>query len=944
MSDDPKDFTYTEHGDPHWSRVKRIFDEVLRSPGSERDAVLDRLCAGDLGLRAEVLQLVADFEEAGDFLNPPRNEPEPKQAFEAGAVLVNRFRVLEFLGRGGMGQVYRAEDMLSGGPVALKAIRPEIAADERNSRRLKRELRLSRQVSHPNVCRVYELWSTQSADGQAVVFLTMELLEGETLARRLTKTGRMQPHAALAIAKQIASGIAEVHRIGIIHRDVKPSNVYLVQDGKGADRAVVMDFGLARIALTGAAQDLTQTGALLGTPAYMAPELFDGKEATVASDVFGFGVTLYEMLTGRNRMMVAPRKLVPGLDAGWETAILECLDPDPKKRPPSMEAVIARIERGSKGALRKRLAIAASLCVIICSAVAFAIFAFHGAAPDKPAQVTRLTFDRGLVEEVSFTADGKTFAYSSDQNTPSGNLSIWIQDRITGDRRQLVRSPWHDFAPAISPDGKLVAFRSERNGSGIYTVPTAGGSPNFLVANGQNPRFSSDGRMLAYWVGQPGDVSDASGRAWVIPVTGGSPEPIAPNFADVRFPVWSPRGREVMFWGAPTAHPTLMQDTDWYVEDMDRKTIVRTRAFAQLGKLTLDPHRAPVFWGANEIVFSARSAYSNNIWAMSFSPASPTTPGPPRRRTTGSGFEVVPWLLPDGKIAYANWNAACHIWRASDLPGLHEPEPITNEDARDLHPTVSNDGRFLLFLRFMSDVQTMSLQDLRDGSEQTLTKAARSSPVISPDGSMAASSERTAGGNRIWIKTVRSGAETMVCEACGDVLSWLPDGHGLLFLRALPSREKQVSLLDLASRDVTPVLSGGRFSSAAVSPNGRQIAFTVTLSGIRSSIYTAPFARGTPTSPFAWKLFTDGTGWDEKPQWSRDGNEIFFSSNRDGFVCIWRKSIAPGAPPEALVHMHKAIMSPMHLAHVPTYNLVRGGKYVFFNAATLNGSLWMLEP
>jgi Tol biopolymer transport system component/tRNA A-37 threonylcarbamoyl transferase component Bud32 len=921
----------------------------------ERDSYLNLTCRDEDDVRLEVREMLDDFEEAGDFLElPPAGSAGPafqprtsQHTFQPGEVLVNRFRVLAFIGSGGMGQVYRAEDMLSGGTVALKSIRPEIAADTQSSRRFRRELRLSRQVTHPNVCRVYELWSTTVEGGADAVFLTMELLEGETLASRLARQGKLAPKAALAIAKQIAAGIAEVHRIGIVHRDVKPSNVYLVPDGAGNDRAVVMDFGLARTVVLNGAPDVTVAGAMLGTPAYMAPELFNGKEATVQSDIYGFGVTLYEMLTGRDRMVVAPRKLVAGLDKGWERAIVKCLDPEPSKRPGSVMEAISLIERGPVLA-RLQLALIAGAA----AAVLIALFVYSARHPSpvsaKAPKIARLTFDKGLVQEISYSADGNTLAYSSDQGTQAGNLSIWLDDRKTGDRRQIVKSPWNDYEPALSPDAKLLAFRSDRDGSAIYTVPVAGGTPKFLAAYGHHPRFSADGKFLAYWIGQPGDVSDSASRGYVIPVTGGTARPIGPSFADVRYPVWSPSGHQVMFWGAPTALPTVMADTDWYVENMDTGVVTRTNAFATFHRMKMEPHSAPVFWDRNSIVFSARVEYSNNLWEMGFSPDATDRVGEPHHLTTGAGFEVLPWVLPDGKITYANWTVAVRIWRVAVSAGAHEAEQVTDEDARDLHPTISQDGRYLLFGRRLSDLLTVCLHDLSDQSEKTITKADRRFPTISPDGLNAAYLEETPAGTRLFVKNIASDRETAVCERCGPIFSWLPDNTGLLYLDKAGAGGPRVRLLNLSTRADSVMLAGDAFTGAVVSPDLRRIAFTVRADSAHSAIYTAPFLPGA-ASTLASRIPTTGESlWEEKPQWSADGREILFSSNRDGFACLWRQSLGrdgnPVGQPRSILHMHRAGFSPLQLSHVPAYNLAFAQHYLYFNAATVTGNLWQLQP
>jgi Tol biopolymer transport system component len=938
--DDPAQTGSTGGGDPRWARVKRIFERARQLPREERPAFLEKECGDDASLRAEVEELLDDLEAAGPFLNEPAVSLRAEPTFQNGELLLGRFRILEFIGHGGMGQVYRAEDMYSGGELAVKAIRPEIAADPEVSRRFRRELRMARQVTHPNVCRVFELWASKTESGGDVVFLTMELMQGETIAQRLAKRAKLTPAEALSIAKQVAAGIAEVHRLGIVHRDVKPSNVFLVREQDGRERAVVMDFGLARTVQPGVTQQMTRAGAMLGTPAYMAPELFQGADASVASDVYGFGVTLYEMVTGRSHPVITPRKLAPGLKP-WAAEIVKCLDPDTGKRPLDVRRVVERIESAPRRTRWKR-AIVAALVLAIAGAGVFTLN--RGIRP--PATLARLTFDEGFTGDFSFTADGRTLVYSSDRAGP-GNLNIWIQDLASSQAHKLAPSLWHDLEPAISPDGRLVAFRSERDGSGIYEVPTAGGIPRLVAKYGHHPRFSADGRWLAYWTGQTGDYSEASARLWVVPSGGGEPRRIAANFADARYPAWAPEGHLILFRGAPTGFPRVDQDGDWYVANIDTGRIVRTFAFRQLRPLHLDPHDAPVFWDRDRVVFSARSQFATNIWQMRFGLMAFRLDRDPERLTTGSSLEVAPWVLPGGRVAYASWNAAVRIWRVSTSDG--KLEQITEDDSLNSRPTVSADGKLLLFGRRLAAVRSTYLLDLSSrASPRLVEKESRPSAAISPDGRLAAFTENTEKGPRILVKDLASGSETTLCDDCGEVLSWLPDSSAILYLRRSPDHGREIRMLDRASRQSSAVLSGGAFDQAAVSPDGRLIAFNIRKDGVTATIYVAPFVRGREVAIGGRFALSDGTTWDDKPQWSPNGSEIFYSSNRDGFMCLWRRKVDPrGSPvgePKFLLHMHKATFSPMQLSNVPSYNLSASSGMVYFNSTTINGNLWLLEP
>jgi len=288
------------------------------------------------------------------YLLPESPVAAAPHIFAEGELVAGRFRIIRFLGQGGMGQVYEAEDLELHERIALKTIHPEYAADERTLARFKQEIQLARKVTHPSVCRIFDLAHHHPSTGsgsQQITFLTMELLRGETLAQRLRRQGRITTEAALPIVEQVAAGLSAAHQAGVVHRDFKSSNVMLVPqapDGR-AVRAVVTDFGLARSSIAG---DATQTaGSMLGitgTPAYMAPEQVKGEPVTAAADIYALGVVLYEIVTGYlpftgdsplstavkrlSEPPPPPRTRVPDLDGRWETAILRCLERDPADR------------------------------------------------------------------------------------------------------------------------------------------------------------------------------------------------------------------------------------------------------------------------------------------------------------------------------------------------------------------------------------------------------------------------------------------------------------------------------------------------------------------------------------------------------------------------------------------------------------------------------------
>jgi serine/threonine protein kinase/tetratricopeptide (TPR) repeat protein len=296
--------------------------------------------------------------------------------FQPSELIGNRFEIVTFIGGGGMGDVYEAKDLQLGGHVALKTIRPQAASDERMIARFKHEINLAKRVTHPNVCRIHDVGFHSEPHGQddrsgdqlslpVKMFLTMELLPGETLSARIRK-GPMNPSEALPIVNQLAAGLNAAHQAGVVHGDFKSGNVVLVPSNNAGTRAVITDFGLARnFHPMGDATtvSLTQAGKIAGTPEYMAPEQVVGDVITPPVDIYALGIVMYEMLTGKRPFDAespiasavkrlhenppSPRKYVADLDRRWEAVILRCLERQPSQRFASAaEVVQALVDSG----------------------------------------------------------------------------------------------------------------------------------------------------------------------------------------------------------------------------------------------------------------------------------------------------------------------------------------------------------------------------------------------------------------------------------------------------------------------------------------------------------------------------------------------------------------------------------------------------------------------
>jgi eukaryotic-like serine/threonine-protein kinase len=403
-----------------WRQISLVLYEALQREKHERAAFLTAACAGDPALRQEIDSLLEHEDSASHFLShPPIEVPQTAATtddgrgsglFQPGERVADRFKIIRLIGRGGMGVVYEAEDLELGGHVAIKTIRPEAARDPRAAERFRQEVYLARKVTHPHVCRIFDLYHHGVGSQRSeVTFVSMELLPGETLAERLRRTGRMLPAEALPLVSQMASGLAAAHDAGIIHRDLKPGNIVLVpvRGNTGGVRAVVTDFGLARVNASDASMALSVTGVgeIVGTPEYMAPEQLTGGEITAATDLYALGVVMFEMVTGRlpfrgdsplatamkrlDEPPPSPRALVPDLEAHWETSILKCLERRPTDRLSSARALTALLggDAGAASASRRKRALTAGVLITVVAAIIAGLVAGlpPSRAPREPA-------------------------------------------------------------------------------------------------------------------------------------------------------------------------------------------------------------------------------------------------------------------------------------------------------------------------------------------------------------------------------------------------------------------------------------------------------------------------------------------------------------------------------------------------------------------------------
>ena len=277
----------------------------------------------------------------------------PTEEFTRGTIFADRYEIIEELGKGGMGKVYRVEDKKIKEEIALKIIKPEIASDRKTIERFSNELKMARKIAHRNVCRMYDL-----GEEKGTHYITMEYVPGEDLKRLIRKVGQFSAGKTIFMASQVCEGLAEAHRFGVVHRDLKPQNIMIDEDGN----ARIMDFGIAR---TVKGKGITGAGVMIGTPEYMSPEQAEVKEVDQRSDIYSLGVILYEMVTGRvpfegetplgiamkhkNEVPQDPRQINAQLTEDLSRVIMRCLEKDKEKRYQSAGEVSAELLNIEKG-------------------------------------------------------------------------------------------------------------------------------------------------------------------------------------------------------------------------------------------------------------------------------------------------------------------------------------------------------------------------------------------------------------------------------------------------------------------------------------------------------------------------------------------------------------------------------------------------------------------
>jgi Tol biopolymer transport system component len=525
----------------------------------------------------------------------------------------------------------------------------------------------------------------------------------------------------------------------------------------------------------------------------------------------------------------------------------------------------------------------------------------------RPPVLRRLTSDVGFTGYPAVSRDGKWIAFASDRSGP-GHLAVWVTPAADGSAaRRVTDDDASDYEPQFSPDNRHIVYRSDRSGGGIYIIPVAGGQSKLIASRGRRPRFSPEGSRIIYW---QRDETWGPGRIYSVPSTGGNPTQLAPDFADAHYPVWSPDGSEVLFCGTRNPDRERTEGHDWWVLRLATGKVTKTGSAGvispsvppggrRLAGFSADILGVPGEWTDGRIIFSTRLGDSENLWEFRIG-ADRRITSAPRRLTFGAGMEAQPSVWGN-LVAFVSGSLDINVWMtpvASNRGQLLEsPRRITNDSGPfSLSPSVSLDGGKVAFISTRAGSRDVWFKELATEHDVPLTATPtveEGSPCLSADGSRVAYRVIEQARQAIYIVETAGGAPRKICGDCGLPTDWSDDGRRVLFEPG--ARIPGIGLLDVSTglAGEIAVHATYKLHGARFSSDGRWVAFHADTAPDIRRIFVARLLGNSLGGESQWIPVTAGTEVDIVPAWSPDANLLYFLSERDGYRCIWAQRLHP---------------------------------------------------